>query len=137
MTWAEINRTPSDRLLRQFAALCVLLALAVAARRWTQGEATTAAVWAVVGLAAALAGVLRPQSLKGLFVGLSMLTFPIGWVVTQAMLLVLFGVVITPLALVFRLMGRDRLRLRADPGRTTLWTPHRDTPDAERYLRQY
>jgi hypothetical protein len=137
MTWADINRTPSDRLLRQFAAIGAVVALALAIPRTQQGDLVGASVFAVLALIAAIVGATRPQGLKYIFVGLSFLTFPIGWVVSQVMLLVLFGLVVTPLAAIFRLTGRDRLWLRANPSRASLWKPRSETKDAARYLRQY
>lgn len=137
MNWADINRTPSDRLLRQFAAISAVVALGLATGRGWRGDVAGAGAFAAVALLVAVIGSLRPQGLKVVFVGLSVLTFPIGWVVSQVMLLVLFGIVVTPLAVVFRLMGRDRLWLHADQARTSLWKPRAETKDAERYLRQY
>jgi hypothetical protein len=53
------------------------------------------------------------------------------------MLFVMFYGVITPVALVFRLRGRDLLRRRPEPGATTFWLP-KDTPqDVRSYFRQY
>lgn len=137
MTWADINWSPTDRLLRQFATISTVVALGLAFRLSVHGARLEATGLVALALLAAIIGAVRPQALRSAFVGLSLLTFPIGWVVSQVMLLFLFGVVVTPLALAFRLIGRDRLWLRADPARTSLWKPHAEPKDTERYLRQY
>jgi hypothetical protein len=62
--------------------------------------------------------------------------FPIGWTMSRVMLGAVFYVVFTPVAMVFRAMGRDALRLRRPAETTTYWTAHRGA-DVEEYLRQF
>jgi hypothetical protein len=57
-------------------------------------------------------------------------------VVSQATLLVLFFGVITPVAMLFALVGRDRLARRR-PQQDTYWKPKATPQDVRRYLRQY
>ena len=51
----------------------------------------------------------------------------IGWVVSRGILLVVFYGVLTPLGALYRLIGRDVLQLKPDPGRESYWAP-RDAP---------
>jgi hypothetical protein len=52
-------------------------------------------------------------------------------------LLLLFYGLITPVALFFRVRGRDPLRRKGAPAATTFWLP-KDTPqDVRSYFRQY
>jgi hypothetical protein len=44
---------------------------------------------------------------------------------------------ITPIAVAFRLMGRDALELERGAGRTTYWQPKGNVTDKSRYLRQF
>ena len=115
MTWAEIDLNPSPRVLRQFAAAC-LIGLGVAALgQWFLRDRTTMAiVLGGVGLIIGAVGLVRPPAIRWVFVGATILAFPIGWVLSQVMLLVLFIGIVTPVALILRLTGRDRLR-RARP----------------------
>ena len=62
--------------------------------------------------------------------------FPIGWTVSQFMLLVLFYVVFTPVALVFRLMRRDALGLRRRDA-ASYWAVKPGAARAEDYFRQF
>jgi hypothetical protein len=52
-------------------------------------------------------------------------------------LAVVYYVIVTPLALIARLLGRDRLSLRRKAGDQTAWTPLAESQDVHRYFRQF
>lgn len=61
----------------------------------------------------------------------------IGGAVTRLILIVVYYCVFTPVALFLRLMGKDHLERRRDPGRTTFWHARvHDQADTKRYQRQ-
>ena len=61
--------------------------------------------------------------------------FPIGWTVSRLMIAIVFYLVITPIASVFRLVGRDLLKRRRRD--TPSYWSRKSTPtDAATYLRQ-
>ncbi len=62
----------------------------------------------------------------------------LNWVLMRLVLAVTFLLVITPLALVMRLAGRDVLGRSFDPGRPSYWVP-KPPPEggAARYEKQY
>ena len=72
---------------------------------------------------------------RAVFVGLMVITYPIGLVVSTVALALLFYLVFTPLGWGMRLAGRDplRLRTRAD---TTEWQPITQDVD-DRMFRQF
>ena len=75
--------------------------------------------------------------LKPAFVGLSLAAWPVGWVVSSLALGLLYYAVFTPVALVFRLIGRDALSRRFDRQAATYWEPYNPDLGTERYLRQF
>ncbi|MEX0641314.1 MAG: SxtJ family membrane protein [Pirellulales bacterium] len=132
----DLKITP--RLLRQFAGLWLAIFLALAAWEYLGRDHTTsAAVFAVLALAFGPAGLIKPQWIRPLFALLMAIATPIGWLVSTIVLSVLFYGIFTPLALVFRLMGRDALVRRAPPRGATYWTPKPIVDDPRRYFRQY
>jgi hypothetical protein len=135
--WHEIPRSPPPRTLRQFAALCVVIFGGAAAWRWSRAGAfdLRTALLALGGLAGA-AGLARPALIRPLFVGWLMLTFPVGWAVSRIILLVMFFGIFTPIALLFRMTGRDALQLRRGVRRDSYWIPKRP-PTGESYYRQF
>lgn len=64
-------------------------------------------------------------------------TVPVGVGIQVLLLCVFFYVVLTPVALVMRLMGRDPLRRRFDEAASSYWIPCRHHGDRRRYFRQY
>ena len=133
MALVEINWNPPNRQLKQFGAVS-LFALPLIGLLWK-------ATWPVIGMLAAIGGVIAvlalifPRAVKPLFVGLSVLTIPIGILVGEIVLLSVFVLVFVPMGLVFRLIGRDSLRLRRK--QTTTWWQEKSQPrGAASYYRQ-
>ena len=61
---------------------------------------------------------------------------PIGFVVSFVLLAVFYFLLLTPVALVFRLIGRDALRRRFDAAAPSYWVPHKTNQDLQRYFHQ-
>jgi hypothetical protein len=137
MKWSEINSNPDRRVLRQFGGAGFLILGALAVQQYRAGRH-----WVGLGLAAGslllgLAGLARPALLRRLFVGWMKVAFPLNWIVSELVLALIFYAVLTPLALVFRLAGRDALDLKAAPGRPSYWVRKPASPDVRRYFRQH
>jgi len=63
-------------------------------------------------------------------------TRPLGALISHLMLAVIFYLVITPLAVVLRLFGRDALALRSDAASPSYWSARARDDDLGRYFRQ-
>jgi hypothetical protein len=143
MKLIELNRQPTDRQLKQFGFAClVFLPLAgwVFSGKPRTLEAANVPLLAGLagcGLLLAVLSLLKPQALKSLFVGMSIVALPIGLVVGELVLLGVFFLVFTPLALVFRLIGRDALQRKLDRQATSYWQPKAQPRDAASYFRQF
>lgn len=137
MALANLNLNPSNRHLRQFGGICVV-AVPVIAWLWTRD--TSIAAWCAVGsVAVGLAAWLKPVLVKPLFIGLTIATFPIGLIVGElAMLLIYFGAFL-PMSLIFRLIGRDSLQRRqgAKSSEQTLWQTRKQPAGVKSYYRQF
>jgi len=134
-----INRDPSRKQLRWFGALWLpLLCGSVFFISWRLG-APSATGWGLAGLAAvsALTAALAPRLLAPVFVGLSIATWPIGFVVSHVLLAVLFYALIAPIGVILRLCGRDAMMRRLDPEASSYWVRLPAQPDKKRYFRQY
>jgi hypothetical protein len=137
MQWSDISFTPSSRTLRQFAGIWLGFFLAVACWQWLRHDNVVLA-WVFAGLAATVGplGLARPQAIRLIFVGATIVTFPIGWVLSKVLLSVLYFGLFTPVAVLFRLIGRDVLRLNR-PECATYWSVKAPATDPARYFRQY
>lgn len=130
---------PSPRMLRQFAVGWLIFFLVLAAFRYRQ-EGWTPLTVAMAGAAGigGIGGWVRPTLLRWVFIGMTLLAFPIGWVISQFALMAMFYGVITPVALVMKLRGRDRLaRRKSPPDRLSYWLPVKPTTEIRQYFRQY
>jgi hypothetical protein len=74
--------------------------------------------------------------MRPVFVAWMVVAFPIGWVVSRLVLLLLFFGVVTPVALFFRVTGRDALKVKRRPGAGTYWTQKPHSADVASYFRQ-
>ncbi len=143
----EIDFSPDERTLRQFGWIALggfglLAALAYFEQlmfAFGLGEARVpvAAGIAGVGLLAALLGAVYPKANRPLFVGLAVLAFPIGFVLSYLILGALFFLVITPTGVVMRLLGRDPMARTFDPDATSYWTPATPARERDDYFKQF
>ena len=136
MTWSQLPLRPSARILRQFSGAWLVVFGVFAALQFRADHATNAAVLTAVA-ALGLIGLLHPPLMRWIFVAASVAAFPIGWVATHLILGILFYIVLTPLALFFRLKGRDILKRQRPPANASMWETKEPTTDPARYLRQY
>lgn len=135
----SINWHPSDRELRQFAGIWFPLFWVIVGGLilWRGGSSFVAGSIVVVAVVVGIVGLVWPRVMRPIFVGWMCAAFPIGWVVSHLLLAVVFYCVITPLGLVMRLCGRDKLRMRMEPEAKTYWVRKPQAPPASRYFRQF
>ena len=132
-----IQWNPSTKQLRQFAgiwfpAFCALVGWSIGHKtgHWSEVEIG----WVLAGLLS-VGGLVLPALIRPIFVGLILLTFPIGWVVSHLLLGLIFYGVVTPMGLILRIRGHDPLQLKK-PGGNSVWKTSVGKTDATRYLRQ-
>ena len=134
--WSDVTRPPAPRALRQFSILCIVVFGGLWAWKAWHGQAGRVSVLlAVAGAVVGVAGLARPSLVRWIYTGWMAVAFPIGWAVSRAMLAILFYLVITPIALLFRLSGRDVLRVRRQHAES-YWTPKPRAASADTYFRQ-
>jgi hypothetical protein len=129
----KLNLKPDDRILRQFAWVAAI-GFPLIAAMFTKGDAAFWQIWrfdwthpvvlslgglGIVQLAACLAG-LR-QLTQVLFVVMTLIAFPIGFVLSHVLIALIYYLVFTPMALVFKLIGRDAMQRRLDPSIASYW----------------
>ena len=138
MRWSDLPLNPSTRTLRQFAALWVLFFGGLAAWEGLFRQRPAAAiVLAALSLTIGPLGLWRPSLVRPIYVGWLIAAFPIGWTVSHVALAAVYYLVVAPLGLMSRVLGRDRLVLRRRAGERTNWSPLNEPPDVRRYFRQF
>ena len=128
----------NPRSLRQFATAWLLFLLALAAQQWfKRGHHTAGLVLAPVAIVVGVAGLVRPTSIRWIFAAAMGLTFPIGWVISQCVVVLMFYLVVTPVALFFKITGRDLLCRKPAPDKVTYWMAKPSPTDMRSYFRQH
>ncbi len=135
----EIEWHPTPKQLRIFGVGGLLASIAAALALHFVWAA--AALWTIIVLAAGaaicLCSLISPALARILYLGLTLVAMPIGVVVSTVLLAVFYFLLLTPVALVFRLIGRDALHRRFDAATTSYWVPHKPSEDTERYFHQF
>ncbi|HVS62291.1 MAG TPA: SxtJ family membrane protein [Thermoanaerobaculia bacterium] len=135
----RIERHPSPAQLRLFGAVlfplfCGLVGAILLFRFGLEDAAPP--VWGLGAASLALA-LVRPALVRPIYLGLMLATYPIGWVVSHLILVLVYYGVVTPVGLVLRLAGRDPLLKRPDPARASYWREREPARDVKRYFRQF
>jgi len=94
--------------------------------------------WGLIALAALFlaGGYVMPDLLKPVYFLFMVATFPIGLVMGPVVMGVIFFGIFTPVALFFKLIGRDTMTRKFDPAAKTYWVEHKDA-EPKRYFRQF
>lgn len=135
MKLVEMNWSPGAQELRQFG-LIALVAFPFLGWIWGAGPLLLKILGAC-GVVLAVLGFVAPVVVKPVYIGLCLLTMPIGLIVGELMMALVFYGVFLPIGLVFRVMGRDALQLQLDRGAVTYWTVKKRPNGAASYFQQW
>jgi hypothetical protein len=135
----DVNFNPTRRDLRHFALIWLPIFAAGAGGLilYRGGAWTLPAVLWGVALAVAAAGLINPDLVRPLFVGWLAAAYPIGWTISHLVLALTFYVVVTPIGLLLRLLGRDPLARRRHGSPGSYWIPHQPSKDPASYFKQF
>jgi Saxitoxin biosynthesis operon protein SxtJ len=138
MRWSDISFDPPRTTLRQFAWLCLACFGGMAAwQTLVKGRIATGLTLAALALILGTLGLTRPEWLRFIYVGWMVLAFPIGWTVSQVMLLLMFFGLFMPFGLVFHLIGRDPLQRTRRGNQESYWQKKPTPTDLKRYFKQF
>jgi hypothetical protein len=136
MAVVEINHHPSRRDLWVFGLGLPAIAGVIGFARYRRGNETSAEVLWAAGATLLVAFLAVPPARRYLYIGWMYAIFPIAFTVSHLVLGVLYFGVLTPVAFLMRLAGRDPLQRRLDRAAASYWVPHEPVRDPERYFRQ-
>jgi hypothetical protein len=133
----DIPWNPTSRQLRTFgfglAALLLLAGYLYSDAGWFGLPLVSFAAGLLVLIAATFSpGVLRP-----IFVALMIAAFPASWLISVVLLATIYYLVITPIGLLLRAIGRDPLRKQGQLEATSYWEPRQDPADLDGYFQQF
>jgi hypothetical protein len=132
------NREPKPLELRLFGLVCagVLGLLGWIALSRFHSAIAASIVWTMgLGWAAlyySVAALRRPM-----YNAWMTLFYPLGWLISHAMLAIVYFIVLTPLGLLLRVLGRDPLDHSFDRSVESYWLCEPAEVDSKRYFKQF
>jgi hypothetical protein len=135
MTVIEPNRAPTPPELRRFGLLFPIFFALIGGLVYPQSPGAAAVLWGI-GVVGAALHYLVPSLRRPFYSGWLRLTRPLGWALSHLLLASIYYLVVTPIGLVGRLLGRDDLAQELDPTADSYWIEHDPGSETTRYFRQ-
>jgi hypothetical protein len=138
MAIMDVNWNPSRKELKAFSLLLIVFFAIVAWLAHRKGASIETA-WMIAsgGAVVGVAGLFSPAFIRVVYVVWMTAVFPIGFVVSNVVLAIVFYGVVSPIGLLAKLTGRNALQLGFDRDAKTYWNPRQQIKDPRRYFRQY
>lgn len=139
MSLVSINRNPTQKDLNGFRVVALGVLPVVAVILYTVKHVSLPWCLGVAGAGVLIwaSGFVSLTLTRWIFLGLMAVTLPIGFVISFVVMALFFFGLLTPVGLVFRLMGRDILKRQFDLDTSTYWQPHKQVHDSKRYFQQF
>ena len=121
----KINWRPNATELRKFGVVILIGFGLIGALLFWKGRVPTAYwIWAVSGAIGLIAIVLPPLSLPFYWIWMGF-AFVMGQIMSRVLIALIFFGILTPIAIVMRMMGRDSLRrLKPSANVASYWIEH-------------
>ena len=137
MSLVRINRNPTAKDLRVFAALWLVFLGVLGALAWRKDATGLAAALWIAGGGIGAVGLVWPRQVRGVYLGAVYAAFPIGFVVSHLVLGAVYFLVLTPIGWMARLFGHDPLQKKFDPARKSYWIEREGSRPPASYFRQH
>ena len=139
MAVIEVNRNPTHRELNLFGFIWLGFFLLVAGGLWLKLRAPLVPVaLAAFAVLVPLLGWAAPAFMRVVYVALSYVAWPIGFMVSHVLLGAVYYLLVTPIGLIMRVVGYDPMHRRFDPEARSYWIERdRGERDARSYFRQF
>jgi hypothetical protein len=135
----KINWNPDNKELRKFGIISLIASALIALLLYVLkglGIQWAAAIF-VVGLIIFVSSLISLKVTRCIYLCLILVTMPIGLVVSFILMAIFYFLLLTPLGLLFRLMGRDTLGRKYDPNTNSYWIARRPPEKPDRYFHQF
>lgn len=139
MPLISVNLKPTENQLHSFGWITlVMLAVIALLLHRLKGLAWQPVGWiSAAGLVVFILSLISTKLVKPVYIGLQLVTFPIGLAVSLIIMAVFYYLVLTPVGLVSRLLGRDSLNRKFDKQAKTYWVRYKPPDSVGRYFKQF
>ena len=139
MSLIEINWSPNRKELRKFGIISLIASVLISLLLYLlKGLGFQwAAIIIFIGLIIFLISLISFKLTRVIYLGLILVTMPISLVVSFALLAIFYFLLLTPVGLLSRLMGRDVLGRKFDATADSYWLIRRPPDSLDRYFHQF
>ena len=139
MSLVTINIKPTEKQLNDFGtASAIMLAVIAVLLHWLKGLSGNWALFiCALGLLIYLLSRINTHLVRPVYLGLILITFPIGWIISFIVMAVFYFLILTPVGILFKLIKRDPLHRTFDRTADSYWVPHRTADSVKRYFNQF
>ena len=139
MPLIDINFNPDKKKLRQFGLAALVAAAVISlflclvkgiAFKWVMPVF-------IAGFVIFTLSLISVRLTRMIYIVLTAITMPVGIVVSFLVLTIFYFLLLVPLALVFRIAGRDPLCRKFEPSAKSYWQRRHRTEDSEHYFHQF
>ena len=137
MPLIEVNKDPSQRELRWFGLIVLTFGAVVSGSIYARSHSMLA--WIPLGVGALIAAVYYalPGLRRTIYLGWMYAFLPLGMVMSFVLLAVIYFLIFTPIGLLARLVGRDRVPRGFDRAAASYWIKRPAPRPPESYFRQF
>lgn len=138
MALTEINWNPTKRELRIFAFALGFFLCLVAAFVF-KGAESTSVILTMLGVAVLLSatGYFFPHLMKPLYLTWMILFYPLRWLISYLLIVVVYYLVISPIGMALRFLGYDLIGRHFDQQNTSYWKTKQQGRKETDYFRQF
>ena len=139
MSMIEIDYNPSRKKLRDFGVIAIVASIILSLVLYFFKH--LAIQWTLIIIGAGLfifvTSLISLKLTRLIYLGLTFLTYPIGFVVSYLVMGIFYFLVITPVGLIFKLIGKDPLHRKFDYETKSYWLKRQSPDKLDRYFHQF
>ena len=139
MSLVEINWNPEHKELRRFGLISLIASVLIALLLYVLKRPGFywLAMICGIGFIIFVSSIISFKAARVIYLGFILVTMPIGFAVSFLLLSIFYFLLLTPLGLIFRLMGRDALCRKFDSTMESYWIRRRPPDSLDRYFHQF
>ena len=139
MSMIEINWNPKPKDLRVFGIIALIATVVISLLLHIIKNVGVQWIFIIIGFGIVifLCSLISIKITRIIYLALVLVTLPIGWAVSFILLAVFYFLIITPIGLIFRLIGRDPLHRKFNQEAKSYWLERRYPDKLDRYFHQF
>ena len=139
MSLIEIDWNPKDKQLQNFGKIALVATAVISLLLYLlKGVAIQwLSIILTFGIIIFIISLISLKLTKLIYLGMILLTLPIGFMVSFILLAAFYFLLLTPLGFIFRLIGRDPLCRNFDVNAKSYWLSRHPPKSLEQYFHQF